>query len=79
MAAKRSGIHTVIIPKENQRDLAEIDPAVRDALRFITADTMDVVLREALLRPEPAVEREGEAVAAFIPLETAQRDAGLRQ
>ena len=37
MAAKRSGIRTVIIPRENEKDLADIDPAVREALRFITA------------------------------------------
>ena len=79
MAAKRSGIRTVIIPKENQRDLAEIDPVVRDALHFITADSMDVVLKEALIRPEAPAERESETLTAFLPLEPAQRDAGLRQ
>ena len=79
MAAKRSGIRTVIIPKENQRDLEEIDPVVREALRFVAVETMDAVLGEALLRSEAPAELEGEAVAAFIPLEPAQRDAGLRQ
>ncbi len=79
MASKRSGIRTVIIPKENQRDLEEIDPVVREALRFVAVETMDAVLGEALLRSEAPAELEGEAVAAFIPLEPAQRDAGLRQ
>lgn len=78
MAAKRSGIRTVIIPKENQRDLAEIDPVVREALHFVTAETIDVVLAEALCLPAAAPARE-EAVAAFLPQESACVDAGLRQ
>ena len=58
MAAKRSGIKTVIIPKENLKDLADIDPAVREALRFIPAETVDAVFAHALTLPkkEAAVE-----------------------
>ena len=58
MAAKRSGIRTVIIPKENHKDLADIDPAVREALRFVTAETVDAVFAHALTLPkkEAAVE-----------------------
>lgn len=58
MAAKRSGIRTVIIPRENEKDLADIDPAVREALRFITAETVDAVFAHALILPkkEAAVE-----------------------
>ena len=58
MAAKRSGIRTVIIPRENEKDLADIDPAVREALRFITAETVDAVFAHALTLPkkEAAVE-----------------------
>ena len=57
-AAKRSGIRTVIIPRENEKDLADIDPAVREALRFITAETVDAVFAHALTLPkkEAAVE-----------------------
>ena len=50
MAALRNGIRTVIIPKENERDLAEIDQTVRKALNFVTAKTMDNVLDVALNR-----------------------------
>ena len=56
MAALRAGIHTVIIPAENEPDLAEIDPAVRDALNFITASRAEAVLDAALCREEPAHE-----------------------
>ncbi len=48
MAALRHGIRTVIIPKDNERDLADIDPRVRSALNFITAETADTVLSAAL-------------------------------
>ena len=50
MAALRHGIRTVIIPKDNERDLAEIDPVVRRSLNFITAQTVDTVLDTALNR-----------------------------
>ena len=48
MAALRKGIRTVIIPKENERDLSKIDQTVRSALNFVTADTVEVVLNTAL-------------------------------
>ena len=48
MAALRHGIRTVIIPKDNERDLELIDKTVRSALNFITAQTVDTVLTTAL-------------------------------
>ena len=50
MAALRHGIRTVIIPKDNERDLAEIDSTVRKSLNFITATSIDTVLTAALNR-----------------------------
>ena len=50
MAALRHGIRTVIIPKDNERDLAEIDQTVRKALNFVSAQTVDAVLDTALNR-----------------------------
>ena len=50
MAALRHGIRTVIIPKDNERDLEEIDQTVRKSLNFITAQTVDTVLEAALNR-----------------------------
>jgi len=52
LAAHRAGIHTVILPKENEKDLVEIPSNVRRKLRFVLVDHMDQVLAEALL---PAV------------------------
>lgn len=48
MAALRHGIRTVIIPKDNERDLEEIDQTVRRQLNFISAQSMDTVLEAAL-------------------------------
>ena len=87
MAAKRNGIRTVIIPRDNQQDLAEIDPAVREALRFIPAETVDTVLAEALLPTEitdgrdqvPEKSAPGEIVTAFVPPEATVKEYPLHQ
>ena len=50
MAALRHGISTVIIPKDNERDLEEIDQTVRKALNFVVASHIDTVLDTALNR-----------------------------
>ena len=50
MAALRHGISTVIIPKDNERDLEEIDQTVRRALNFVVASHIDTVLDAALNR-----------------------------
>ena len=44
MAALRAGVRTVIIPKENEADLQEIDPLVRQQLEFSPVDHADQVL-----------------------------------
>ena len=74
MAALRAGLSTVILPSENLSDLAEIDQAVRTALRFITAEDIDAVLEAALL---PAEERR-EALAV-APLQQRELCAAVRQ
>ena len=85
MAAKRNGISTVIIPKENRRDLAEIDPVVRESLRFVPVETIDEVLTEALIRVDAAggesrpAGEDKEIITAFVPVEKPVQDAGLRQ
>lgn len=54
MAALRRGIKTVIIPKDNEKDLEEIDPTVRKALNFITVSHADSVIDAALSFPQEA-------------------------
>ncbi|QNL45687.1 endopeptidase La [Oscillibacter hominis] len=80
MAALRSGIKTVILPKENLRDLEEIDQTVRKGLRFVPVETVDAVLAEAICYPEKAGQCREDPVAAFAPAhhENAPGDA-LRQ
>jgi ATP-dependent Lon protease len=48
LAARRIGVHTVVVPKENEPDLEELPKAVRDGLEFVLASAIDVVLAAAL-------------------------------
>ena len=65
MAALRTGIHTVIIPAENEKDLAEIDQTVRAALNFITTDHVDKILDTVLVRT--ALPEDSAHPASMIP------------
>ena len=69
MAALRHGIHTVIIPKDNERDLEEIDQTVRKSLHFVIAETVDTVLDTALNKAAASVP----AILKDIPSEMAQK------
>lgn len=54
LAAHRGGIRTVMIPKENVKDLAEIPDKIKDKLDIRAVHTIDQVLEVALTRmPEP--------------------------
>ncbi len=48
IAALRAGVKTVVIPKGNKRDLAELPQVVRDNLKFVLAETLQDVLHVAL-------------------------------
>lgn len=48
MAALRNGVTTVIIPRENEKDLEDIDQTVRKTLRFICVESVDEVFAAAL-------------------------------
>lgn len=77
MAALRHGIRTVIIPKDNERDLEEIDQTVRKSLNFITAQTVDTVLDAALNRQSEMVP----TILNTIPddVKVKPRNTGIRQ
>lgn len=51
IAAHRAGIKTVIIPKDNKKDLVDIPTAVKDDLKIVFAGHIDEVLKEALAFP----------------------------
>ena len=56
LAALRGGIKTVIIPKDNEKDLVEIPDNVKKGMRIVTASMVDEVLREALVRQPIPIE-----------------------
>jgi ATP-dependent Lon protease len=51
LAALRSGIKTVLIPAENEKDLAEVPENVKSGLRIIPVSTVDEVMALALTAP----------------------------
>src|SRR5580698_5548358 len=87
LAAHRSGITTVVVPRENRKDLREVPRRVLKAMRIVLVEHMDDVLREALCPPVPKAllasgrerweYREGELV--IIPGKERERgeDAGI--
>lgn len=56
MAAYTHHMRTVILPSENESDLAEIDKTVREGLEFVPVDKLEAVLPVALCRPPETVE-----------------------
>jgi len=54
LAAVRGGIKTVLIPKENEKELKEINPNVLKDLEVILVENMDEVLKFALLLEDPS-------------------------
>jgi ATP-dependent Lon protease len=66
LAALRSGIKTVLIPKENEKDLQDIPDNVKNELEIVPVSTVDEVLARALSGPLTPVEwrEEDEPLAA---------------
>jgi ATP-dependent Lon protease len=56
LAALHSGIKTVLIPKDNEKDLAEIPDNVKKGLAIIPVSTVDEVIENALLRKPTPIE-----------------------
>ncbi len=77
LAALRAGITTVFIPKDNEKDLAEIPDNVKKNLKIIAVADVDQVIAQALVRkpeaiewvepPEPVAAAGAEATAASLP------------
>ncbi len=76
MAAYRAGIKTVVIPKDNEADLQDIEPVVRETLHFVPAAHMDTVMETALdftrrpkkrrKSPRSAAARQTDTTAAAV-------------
>ena len=61
LAALRGGIKTVLVPKENEKDLAEIPDNVKRALKIVPVATVEEVLEHSLTKPLTAQEWDEKA------------------
>ena len=68
MGALRAGVKTVILPKDNEVDLENIDQTVRSKLSFVTAENVDDILDVALVRTSNET-----ALPAPIPMQGQER------
>ncbi|MEP3333466.1 endopeptidase La [Sedimentitalea sp.] len=82
LAALRGGVKTVLIPEENEKDLAEIPDNVKDGLKIIPVKHVSEVLKHALVRQPEAIEwdeaAEEEAAAARAALTPADDGSSAR-
>lgn len=84
-AAYNMGIRTLLIPKENMRDIAELDEVVRNEVNFIPCETLDDVLKNALVYPAEKIstaendkkDEKGEYIPAILPAQNPQRVYGI--
>jgi len=78
LAALRGGIGTVLIPSENEKDLAEIPASVKEALEIVPVQHVDEVLARALVEPVTAIEwTEADEHAAEPPPSAAGADPSV--
>jgi ATP-dependent Lon protease len=68
LAAMRGGIETVLIPQENEKDLADIPDNIKQALTIVPVTHVDEVLRLALTEPLLAIDwTDADELAALPP------------
>ena len=74
LAAHRAGLFEVILPRDNEKDLAEVPENLRTAMKLHFVDTMDQVLQIALESPLPSI---GEDITAqpIAPLTSGAEDS----
>jgi len=76
LAALRGGLKKVLIPKDNEKDLADIPDNVKKALEIVPVETVDEVLAHALSRvPTPIEWSEDEAAAEEAKLRAEEKAA----
>jgi ATP-dependent Lon protease len=75
LAALRSGVKTVLIPQENEKDLADVPDNVKSQLEIIPISTADEVLAHALTGPLTPIEWREEDDAAMPPPKADDLDA----
>ena len=68
LAALRGGIKTVLIPKDNEKDLPDIPDKVKKGLEIIPVNTIEEVLSHALVEiPTPLPDRKDEEIEQIAP------------
>ena len=77
LAAHRAGLFEVILPKENEKDVAEVPENLRNAMKLHFVDTVDQVLAIALEQPLPETGIPAEAQP--IPLSSPSEGPTARQ
>jgi ATP-dependent Lon protease len=77
LAAHRMGLRTVILPKDNEKDLADIPPEIQGTLSIKFVEVMDEVLNLALERPLPAAEVSPVVEVSSKYESSAEKDQGL--
>jgi ATP-dependent Lon protease len=76
LAAHRMGLRTIILPKDNEKDLADIPQEILSILKIHFAETMDEVLQIALERPIVPLEHAGVTPVAE-PFTVVDKDSSL--
>jgi ATP-dependent Lon protease len=76
LAAHRMGLRTIILPKDNEKDLTEVPQEILSSLKMHFVETMDEVLQIALERPIVPLEHTGVAPVAE-PYSGADKDTSL--
>lgn len=69
LAAHRAGIATVLLPRDNSKDLEDVPAQVKRKLRFVLVEHMDEVLKEALAPVSLSPSDEDLSVPEGLPLE----------
>ena len=76
LAALRTGLKTVLIPAENEKDLADIPDNVKSGMEIVPVSRMDEVIKHALVRQPTAIEWK-EEVDAKAPVTSDEDRAGM--
>ena len=77
LAAHRAGLTNIILPKDNEKDLADIPKNVLDTLNIYLVETMDEVLKIALAEPLPILAAAAPAEAEVQPAHDRRHDHSL--
>jgi len=68
IAAHRSGLKTIILPKDNKKDLEDVPKEVLKDLKFLFVEHLDEVLPIALAKPIPQVKHKEEHIREQRPV-----------